>query len=186
MSDEDQRARTAFRITINGEPFCETEDLTAVTMAVDEVRGQDAERITLYANAAEGHLQWMTASLGVGDQISIEVVDAIADGESEPQRCDFCASDVHDVSILVQGKTGSICDQCISGFSTAVHRGCALPVGASFNNTSDSPCRFCGKAPPAITAVVMRNGAAICAECLRTVADILQEGPNRNPLNQTE
>jgi hypothetical protein len=179
VSDEDLRARTAFRITINGEPFCEAEDLTTVTMAVDQVRGQNEQRITLYANANEGHLQWMTASLGVGDQIVIEVVDAVAEGESEPLHCDFCGRDVHDVSILVQGKTGSICDQCITGFSTAVHKGSALPVGASFSNDSESPCRFCGKAPPAIAAVVMRNGAAVCAECLRTGADILGERPLR-------
>jgi glucokinase len=186
VSDEDLRARTAFRITINGEPFCEAEDLTTATMAVDEVRGQDEQRITLYANANEGHLQWMTASLGIGDQIVIEVVDALTERESEPQHCDFCGRDAHDVSILVQGQTGSICDQCISGFSTAVHKGSALPVGASFSNDSDSPCRFCGKAPPAITAVVMRNGAAVCAECLRAGADMLGERPNRSPLNETE
>ena len=62
MSDEDLRARTAFCISINGESFCEAEDLTTVTMAVDQVRGQDEQRITLYASANEGHLQWMTAS----------------------------------------------------------------------------------------------------------------------------
>jgi hypothetical protein len=155
-------------------------------MTVDEVRGQHAQRITLYANANEGHLQWMTASLGVGDQIAIEVVDASADVESESLRCDFYGRDVQDVSVLVQGPTGSICDQCIRGFGTAVHKGSGLPAGASFIGDSDSPCRFCGKAPPAITALVKRNGATICAECLRTGADILEEGFKRNPPTNDE
>jgi ClpX C4-type zinc finger len=167
VSDEDLRARTAFRITINGEPFCEAEHLTTATIAVDEVRGQDEQRITLYANANEGHLQWMTASLGIGDQIVIEVVDALTERESEPQHCDFCGRDAHDVSILVQGQTGSICDQCISGFSTAVHKGSALPVGASFSNDSDSPCRFCGGTtsdhPPWLCVTAQRSAQSACA-----------------------
>jgi hypothetical protein len=111
MSDEDLHTRTAFRITINGEPFCEAEDLTTVTMAVDELRG----------------------------------------------RAD-----------------------------TAVHKGSALPVGASFLDDSGLPCRFCGKPPRTGTAVVVRNGAAVCAECLRTGADILGDRPNRSPVSETE
>ena len=178
MSDEDLHTRTAFRITINGEPFCEAEDLSTVTMAVDDLRGRAEQRVTLYASASEGPLQWMTANFSIGDQIVIEVVDAAAEGEPEPLQCDFCGRDVHEISTLVQGKAGSICDLCITGFSTAVHKGSALPVGASFRDDSELPCRFCGKAPRAGTAVVVRNGAAICAECLRTGADILGDRPN--------
>ena len=177
MSDEDSRTRMAFRITINGEPFCEAEDLTTVTMAVDELRRRAEQRVTLYASASEGHLQWMTANFGIGDQIVIEVVDAAAEGESEPLRCDFCGLDVHEVSTLIQGKAGSICNLCITGFSTAVHKGSALPVGASFREDSGLACRFCGRVPTA-NAVVVRNGAAICPECLRTGADILGEKTN--------
>ena len=155
-------------------------------MAVDELRGREEQRITLYANANEGPLQWMTASLGVGDQIVIEVIDAVSQEESEPHHCDFCGRDAHEVSVLVQGKTGSICNVCITALSTAVHKGKALPVGASFRDDSDSACRFCGKAPPAVSAVVLRNGAGVCAECLRTAADILEERPRSNPLGEPE
>jgi ATP-dependent protease Clp ATPase subunit len=117
----------------------------------------------------------MTANLGVGDQIVIEVVDLVGERESEPLHCDFCGRDVTEVSTLVQGSAGSICDQCITEFSTAVHQGHTLPLGASFRDDSEVSCRFCGQAPPVIGPVVMRNGAAVCGECLRTGADILSD-----------
>jgi hypothetical protein len=176
MSDEEPPARSAFRITINGQPFCEADDLATVTMAVEDVRARNGQRISLYANEHEGPLHWMTACLGVGDRIVIEVVDATVEA-GEPPRCDFCGREAVEVSAVVQGQAGSICDLCVSGFSAAVHKGDTLPTGASFRDDSISTCRFCGKAPPAIGGVVVRNGAALCAECLRTAADILGDGP---------
>jgi hypothetical protein len=67
-----------FRITINGQPFRETTDLTTATIVVEELRRRVERRITLYASGHEGHLQWMTANLTVGDRIVIQIVGAVA------------------------------------------------------------------------------------------------------------
>ena len=177
--DDDTRPPTTLRVSINGEPYCDGEDFTTITMAVDEVSRRAERRITLYASGGDGHLKWMTADLTAGDQIVIEIVDAAAERRSEPPHCDFCGRDVFEARTLLHGTTGSICDVCIMEFSTAVHRAGPLPIGASFRGAPALPCRFCGKEPPAIEGVVMRNGAAICAECLRTSADLLSDRSDR-------
>lgn len=135
--DEDLRPTGAFRISINGEPYCESDDLTTLTMVVDDVRRRAHQRITLYATASRGPLRWMTSDLGVGDKIVIEIVDAAVEQPSEPPHCDFCGRDMFDVSTLVQGESGNICDLCIAAFSKAVHDGSAFPLGTSLRDESD-------------------------------------------------
>ena len=175
MTEDDRRPRTTLRLTVNGEPFCEAEDLTTVTMIVEQVPRRDERKITLYASAGQGLLHWMTASLRVGDQILFEVDEAVTERRAEHQRCDFCGLEMDDVSALMQGQSGSICNGCITSLSHAIHKGSPLPLGAAFRDDCDLPCRFCEVRPPAISGVVVRNGAAICAQCLRTAADILGE-----------
>jgi hypothetical protein len=188
LSDEDDpRPATAFRITINGKPYCETDDLTTVTMVVDEVRGHAERRVTLYASGSEGPLRWMTADLAAGDRIAIEIVDAVAEEESaEALACDFCGRAIHAVHVLVQGTDGNICDLCIERLSTSVRNDSALPVGASFSDDSSDSCAFCGKAAPDIAAVIMHNSAAICAQCLRSVDDMMSERASSETVDENE
>jgi hypothetical protein len=47
-----------------------------------------------------------------------------------------------------------------------------LPVGAFIRDVPPWKCGFCGKEPGAVPGVFVRNGAAICPECLRVAADI--------------
>ena len=187
VPDVSPPAAPVFRITINGEPFCEADDLTTATIVVEELRRRVERRITLYATGCEGRLQWMTANLTVGDRIVIEIADAVAASQLNAQQCDFCGRDAHDVYAVIRGPAGSICDACITTFSAAVQKGSpsALPSGAAFRDDSTLSCRFCGKAPPAIAGVVMQNGAAICAECLRSGADMLGDSQPGNPRGET-
>ena len=178
-------AAPVFLITINGKAFCEADDLTTATIVVEELRRRVERRITLYASGHEGRLHWMTANLTVGDRIVIEIADAMARSQLKPRKCDFCGRDAHDVHALVRGPAGSICDICIATFSAAVHKGTPLPAEASFRDDSTLSCRFCGKAPPAIAGVVMQNGAGVCAECLRSCADMLADSQPGNPPDET-
>ena len=75
------------------------------------------------------------------------------------------------------GQSKGICDLCIAGFSEAVKHGTELPLGASIRDEPQWVCDFCASLPGTIPGVVVRNGAAVCPECLRAAADILAERP---------
>ncbi len=169
--DPDVQPQKAFRISINGEPFCEADDLTTVTMVVDRLR-QGARRITLYARANEGPLEWMTADLDTGDQVVIEIVD-VASADEAPMRCDFCNRTVHDVSRLIASTSTRICDGCVTAFSGRLRGGGDLPAGTSIQDQTDMACGFCATAPPAVHGLIVSEAAAICPECLRTAADLI-------------
>jgi ATP-dependent protease Clp ATPase subunit len=118
--------------------------------------------------------------LSVGDEIAIRVVDTSEFETSEPLTCSFCGREVHEVSTVVQGHTAAICDRCIISFSSAVKNATELPVGASIRDESTWTCGFCHNQPGDIAGVVVRNGAAVCPECLRSCAEILDERPGRD------
>ena len=162
-----------FQISINGKAYCESDDITTVTMVAEEIR-RDACRISLHAGGGEASVQWLAADLKAGDEIVIRVVEV---GELEltgPSGCSFCAREIHDVSTLLQGRSAAICDLCIVSFSRAVKNGTELPLGASLRDEPEWVCGFCGNQPGKIPGVVVRNGAALCPECLRACSDILQ------------
>ena len=75
----------AFEITINGKPYCESEDITVLTMVVEEIQRRGGQRISLHASgASEGPLQFLAANLGVGDEIVVRIVEASEGAESGP------------------------------------------------------------------------------------------------------
>jgi len=165
----------AFQISINGKLYCESQDITALTMVAEEIQRRRGSRISLHV-AGEGPLQWLAANLGAGDEIVVRIVDAAEQEDADPVGCSFCGRDVHDVSNLVLGHsaaTTAICAPCIAGFSKAVKSGTALPLGAAIRDEPEWVCGFCSNQPGSIPGVVVRNGAAVCPECLRACADIL-------------
>jgi ATP-dependent protease Clp ATPase subunit len=87
---------------------------------------------------------------------------------------------VHEVSTLVQGQEAAICDGCITSLSNAVKNGTELPVGASIRDEPTWTCGLCHNQPGNIAGVVVRSGAAVCPECLRACAEILEEKSRRN------
>ncbi len=171
----------AFQVSINGKPYCETEDITVVTMVAEQIRRGQNTRVSLHA-AGEGPQQWLAANLGVGDEIVVRIVDAIDEDDAAPLSCSFCARDLHEVSSLVQGHsaTTAICDSCIVGLGEAVRNGSSLPLGASIHDEPHLVCGFCANQPGSVPGVIVRNGAAICAECLRACSDILADRPRRS------
>ena len=166
-----------FRISVNGQAFCESEDITVFTMVVDDVRRSDERRISLHARAGEGALQWLAANLKVGDEIRVQIVDRKEEELSEPLACGFCGRAAHDVSMIVKGTSAAICDGCAVSMSDAVGSGGLLPVGAAIRGEPTWACGFCGQHPGNVPAVVVRNGAAVCPECLRACSDIVSEAP---------
>jgi hypothetical protein len=124
----------------------------------------------------------MTAGLSIGDQIVIDVIDVVAaERESETLCCGFCGREQADVLTLLTGSTGQICNFCVTAFSEAVSQGRPLPIGASFRDESELSCGFCGKGTAITRSVIVRNGAAVCPECLRTASDIQAEARHTTP-----
>jgi ClpX C4-type zinc finger len=164
-----------FQITINGRPCFDSDDITALTLVAEELRRREGERISLHASGGDDSMQWLAANLKIGDEITVQIVDASEKLNSFPMACSFCGKDQHEVSNLVAGEKVLICGQCISDFSEALTIQKQLPIGAAIRNEPSWACGFCNNSPGIIPGVIVRNGAAICPECLRVGSDILSE-----------
>lgn len=166
----------AFDITINGRPYGETEEITAVTIVAEYVAGRRSERVSVHGQSADGRLQWLDAHLSIGDEIRVRIVEASDAATSSPSGCNYCGRSVGDVLKLVTGNKLAICDDCTKRFADSLKSGSALPIGASIHDDPEQACGFCGRDPREVTGVIVRNGAAICAECVRTCEDLVREG----------
>ena len=163
----------AFQISINGKPYCESVDITTMTIVADEIR-RDGYRISLHAAGPDTPVQWFTANMSVGDEILIRVVDPVQlEEDLPPLICSFCGKDANDVHSLITGSSAAICDDCIGDFSAAVKDGRELPLGASLRDEPQWVCGLCANQPGVVPGVVVRNGAAVCPECLRVCSDLL-------------
>jgi hypothetical protein len=162
----------AFRIKINGKPFCDSEEITALTVVSDEVTKAEKYNISLHASAGEGSLQWLASNLTVGDEILVQIEDSVEQPDSVPNACNFCGKDMHDVSNFITGQLAAICNRCVAEFSESLINGKKLPLGAAIRDESSWTCAFCEKHPDNIPGVIVRNGTAICPECLRVCSDI--------------
>jgi hypothetical protein len=169
------RMGVAFQIIVSGKPFCQSEDLDAVTMVAEERPRRDGCRVSLHARAGEAPVQWLATHLGVGDEIVVRLVETEDLEAARPQGCSFCGREACDVGSLVMGPSSAICDGCIRGFSEALTGGGTLPLGATIRDGPEWVCAFCDNRPGAIAGVIVRNGVAICPECLRASRDILVE-----------
>jgi len=167
-----------FQISVNGKPYCESEDLTALTMVVEEVR-HEGHRISLHVRAGEAPVQWLAANLTIGDEIVIRVVDPAEFEAADPLGCSFCGRDVHDVSNVIQGPSAAICDQCIASFSDAVQQKSLLLFGASIRDEPEWSCGLCATHSGSVSGVIVRNGAAVCPECLRACVEIIADSQGR-------
>jgi len=170
---------TGFKITVNGKTYCESADVSTVTMVAEERPRRGGCRISLHAGSADAAMQWLAADMKVGDEIVIQVIEAPEpESEEQPESlgCSFCGRDAYDVSCLVRGPAAAICGECIRGFSMAVRGGAGLPAGAVIRDSPDAVCGFCSNRPgnvPGVPGVVVQNGAAVCPECLRACSDML-------------
>lgn len=119
-----------FEISINGQPHCEGEDVTTVTIVAEQLaRG---ERVSIHAQAAgDENLQWLAANLAAGDEILIRIVDTTQLPDPGPHGCSFCGREIHDFKKLVHGREVAICDTCISGFAAVGQTGAKPPTLAT-------------------------------------------------------
>ena len=99
-----------FKITVNGKTYCESDDISALTMVVEQIKRRRGYRISLHAGSGDAPLQWLEADLKRGDEIVIRVVDMSESEKGPPPACSFCARAVHEVSSLIQGPATAICD----------------------------------------------------------------------------
>lgn len=170
----------AFEVKVNGEEVCADDIITAMTIAVDIIHRRGTERIPLHlagpaprAYSSVPTLQWLGAHLGDGDEITIRIVEMEREGTDI--LCSFCGKVHTEIRTLVSGIKGGICNECIESLAPVLERGTPLPIGASLRDQSKEPCLFCGKCPPDVTGLVVRNANGVCPECLRSCADIIRQ-----------
>ncbi len=164
-----------FEISINGTPYAESEDLTAVTVVAELIGGRRGERVTVHGQSSEGQLQWLDSNLSIGDEIRIRIVEAVEAAETWERGCSFCAREIPEIERMIQGPKVAICSDCTNRFAESLSHGSALPVGASIHDDPQQPCGFCGKDPRDTGGVIVRNGAAICGECVRICEELVNE-----------
>jgi hypothetical protein len=165
----------AFEIRINGTPYAESEEITAVTVVAEYVGGVKSERVSVHGQSSDGRIQWLDANLSIGDEVRIRIVEASASVAFAPTGCSFCARELPDVVRLIQGVTVAICDDCTMGFAASLKDGAALPLGAAIHDQPAQKCGFCGQGAPEVAGVLVRNAAAICGQCVRTCEELVAE-----------
>jgi hypothetical protein len=167
----------AFEVRINGERRYEGNHITSVTLAADWVYRRQSDRVSIHVGGS--HVHALDARLQPGDEVLIRIVDAVDEDALAQDVCAFCGSASHEVAKLIQAPKAAICDACVAAFDAVLRSGARLPLGASLRDDADRECSVCGKAPgfkpDEIPGVFVRNGAAICAECLRACSDIMAE-----------
>jgi len=164
-----------FQITINGEPYFDCDDINTLTLVAEEIWRREEERISLHGSAGEDSAQWLAADLKLGDEIVIRIVDSFREEDQIFHVCSFCGRESHNVPGLIAGKKVAICKGCVTCFSRAVTDQKRLPLGAAIHDEPSCACGFCGNSPDAVPGVIVRNGAAICPECLHACSDLLGE-----------
>lgn len=167
----------AFEITVNGERRFAGEAVKAITLVADWVPGRQGERISVHLGVGEPgevEVQYLGADLKPGDEISIRVLasDALPEVPWPNDSCTFCGRDSYHIGSLVAGSQAAICDFCLAAFHAVLTQNAPLPMGASIQEHEDVRCGFCLKGPPELAGLFVRNGAALCPECLRVCLDL--------------
>ena len=169
----------AFEISINGERRCVGEEITAVTVVADWVHKRHAERVSIHVGGAErssgAQPQWLGAHLCAGDEVLIRIVEVVEEVPAGSGDCSFCGAGSRDIASLVQGLQVGICNRCIASFDAFLKSRAQLPLGASIQDQPEQECGFCGKQSIDLAGLLTRNGAAICAECLRSCSDLIAD-----------
>jgi len=169
----------AFEISINGEQRCFEQEVTAVTLVADRVDRRNAERVSIHVGGADGSgqsslPQWLGAHLRAGDEVVIRIVEVEEDVDQFIHPCSFCGAEDREVSSLVRGLDVGICYECIAEFDAFLKSRAKLPLGASIQDRPDRECAFCERQSGDIAGLLVRNGAGICAECLRSCSDLVE------------
>jgi hypothetical protein len=168
----------AFEIEVNGERRFAGAEVTAITLVTEWVPRRKADRVSVHVavgGTGSDHVQCLGADLKPGDDITIRVLDEQALQaaiSAAPHSCSFCAREARDVESLVSGHQIAICDSCLSAFQAVIARSGALLAGTTIRDTAGILCGFCRKEPPEVAPLLVRNGAAICPECLRACVDM--------------
>jgi len=165
----------ALDITINGTEYGGGEEITAVTVVAEYVGGRRGDRVSVHGQSSDGRLQWLDAHLSIGDEIRVRIVETSSASSSIPEACSFCVREAREVAKLVTGTKVGICDDCTKRFAASVKSGAALPIGASIQDDPQQACGFCGEDGSAVGGVIVRNGAAICGQCIRTCEELTEE-----------
>lgn len=166
-----------FEIRVNGEERFSGDGVNAVTLVSDWIARRGRTRVQLHVGAGDPgdqEVHHLGADLGAGDEITIRLVEDGIDGAGPlaQEICSFCARDITHFRSLVAGAQVAICDSCVAAFEAVLHDRGPLPLGTSVHDRGDLACGFCLKTPPDVPGLLVRNGAAICPECLRVCGDL--------------
>ena len=173
-----------FEVAVNGERRFIGEDVTAITLVSEFLARRKADRVSMHIGTGQGEheVHHLDASLVVGDEVTIRLLeddelDELGDETlAAPSECSFCGADSHGVASLVAANSVAICSTCLTQFSNVVRLGGPLPMGSVvWERPGEFRCGFCDKGPPAVSGLLVRNNAGICAECLRSCVE-LHEG----------
>jgi hypothetical protein len=165
-----------FEISVNGERRFVGDDVKAITVVSDWIARRQADRVSLHVGLGgpgERGVQYLGSDLHPGDEIVIRLLEDDEPVDSDAlDSCGFCGQGVSQVGSLVAGSRVAICGSCLQSFDDVVTRSEALPVGASIQQDGDRRCGFCLRGAPEVPALLVRNDAAICPECLRVCTDM--------------
>ena len=162
----------AFEILINGTVYNESDDITAVTVVAEQVRGGQSERVSVHGQSVDGRIQWLDSHLSIGDEIRIRIVESSGAASDLATGCNFCGRESEELDRLVSGRSVAICDDCTIRFAETLKSSAPLPIGASIRDDPKRGCDFCGKHGHDVGGLLVRNGAAICPECVRSCEDL--------------
>jgi hypothetical protein len=164
-----------FEISVNGERRFAGEGVKAVTLFSDPVARRQADRVSLHVGVGgqgEREVQYLGSDLHPGDEIVIRLLEDEAPRGDAFESCSFCGEGVYEVASLVAGTRIAICSSCMRSFDGVVTAGAPLPAGASIRQEGDRRCGFCRRGVPEVPALLARNEAAICPECLHACVDM--------------
>jgi len=170
----------SFEISVNGERRFVGDYVQAITLVAEWVAHRRGDRVSVHVGVGdpgENEIQYLGADLRPGDEISIRVLaedHLVIDNGLGPEACSFCGIGRFQIGSLVAGSQVAICDECLMSFHAAITQNAPLPFGASIEDHSDARCGFCLKGSPEILGLIVQNGAALCAECLRACLDLYQ------------
>jgi hypothetical protein len=170
-----------FEISVNGQHRFVGEQISAITLSSNCLADGETEKVYLHIGIGEAgdyEVQYLGGDLRPGDEISIKLLasaEDLTDPYPSPESCSFCGTGRCGVQSLLAGRHVAICDRCRLAFHAAIVKRATLPLGASIQDRPDRQCNFCEKSPPEVPALLVRNNAAICPECLHVCMDLTED-----------